>query len=95
MYTSKKYERESDSKDRSFSKSSTKSVSVIKRLLVLMVMTFCLAAAGASSAPTTNASAGCELVCGEPFIGKDGQCYQQCCPQSKECMNRCEIQSCK
>lgn len=95
-YARTKDERESNSKG--FFNSSSFSIrqsNVIKRLLVLLIMTICLVAAGAQSTPTTKASAGCEMVCGEPFIDpNDGQCKQMCCPQDEQCMQPCELRPC-
>lgn len=95
-YTSIKDERESDTKGFSSSYSSTKRGDVMKRLLVLLIMTISLAFAGAQSTTTTKASAGCELVCGEPFTDpNDGQCYRMCCPVDKECTRPCETKPCQ
>ena len=94
MYTNTKNERESDTK-RLFS-SSTKQGNVMKRLLLLLLITMSLVFAGAQSTPTAQASRFCELVCGEPFIDpNDGQCKQMCCPQEEECKVRCELIPCK
>jgi hypothetical protein len=94
-YTSIKDERESDSNGFSSSHSLTKQGNVMKRLLVMLLMTICLVFAGAQSTPIAQAGAGCELVCGESFIDpNDGQCYQMCCPQDKECMRPCETKRC-
>lgn len=92
-YTRTKDARESDNQG-SFN-SSTRQGNVMKRLLVLLLMTICLAFAGAQSTPTAKASAGCEMVCGAPFIDpNDGQCYVACCPEDKECMRACELRPC-
>ena len=92
MYGKTKNERESNSKS---SYSSTRQGNV-KRLLVLLMITISLMFAGAQSAPTTQANAFCELVCGEPFIDPNsGQCVQMCCPQEEECKSRCELRPCK
>ena len=91
-----KDDREADSK-RSFSSyASTKQGNVMKRFLVLLMMTICLVFAGAQSMSTTQASPGCDLVCGDPFIDpNDGQCYQECCPADEKCSNLCELRPCK
>lgn len=92
-YTGTKDARESDNKV-SFN-SSTRQGNVMKRLLVLMVMTICLMLAGAQATPTAKAGGGCELICGDPFIDpNDGQCYVICCPEDKECMRACELRPC-
>jgi hypothetical protein len=91
-----KNERESDSKGSLSTYSSSKQGKVMKRLLVLMMITLYLAFAGAQSAPTTQASVGCNIVCGEPFIDpQDGRCYQMCCPENEECKMRCELRPCQ
>src|ERR1051325_10731399 len=95
-YNRTKTERESNSRGLSESSySSTKPSNVMKRLLVLLIMTVSLVFAGAQSTPTTQASAGCELVCGEPFTDPNsGQCVRMCCPQDPECMRACELIPC-
>lgn len=96
MYNNKKNERESDSKSSFSPYSSTRGRNAIKRLLVLLMITICLTFAGAQSAPTINASDGCELVCGAPFIDPNsGQCVQMCCPEDPQCTNPCELRPCK
>jgi hypothetical protein len=97
MYTNKKNERETDTKGFSSSSySSTKQGSVMKRLLMLLMIAICLTFAGTQAAPITQASDGCELVCGEPYIDpNDGQCYQVCCPTDPQCTNPCELRLCK
>jgi hypothetical protein len=96
MYTNKKNERESDSKSSFSSYSSTRQGNVMKRLLVLLMITICLGFASAQSTPAIKASDGCELVCGEPFIDPNtGQCAQMCCPQDDTCKVRCELRPCK
>ena len=93
MYTSTKNERESDSRG-SFN-SSTKRVNVMKRLLVLGLMTISLVFAGTQAAPTTNASPGFDYVCGDPFIDpNDGQCYQMCCPSDPAVKAPCVLRPC-
>jgi len=75
--------------------SSSKRGSVLKRFLVLWMLAVCISFVGIQSTPI-QASRGCELVCGEPFIDpNDGQCYQMCCPESRECGRRCELRLCK
>jgi hypothetical protein len=94
MYSNKKNERESNSKG--FSSSSTRQGNVMKRLLVLLMITMSLAFAGTQSAPTTQAGVFCNFVCSEPFIDpNDGQCYQMCCPEDDQCGVRCELRPCK
>jgi hypothetical protein len=94
-YTNTKVERESDSKGFSSSYSSTRQGNVMKRLLMLLMMAICLVFAGAQSTPTALAGGGCELVCGDTFIDpNDGQCYQMCCPEDKECARACELRPC-
>jgi hypothetical protein len=96
MYINKKNERESDSKSSFNTYSSTRQGNMMKRLLVLMMITMSLVFAGGQSTPTTHANAFCELVCGEPFIDpNDGQCKQMCCPQEEACKTRCELRPCK
>lgn len=93
---STKNERELDSKGSFNFYSSTKQGNVMKRLLVLLMITICLGFAGALPTPTTNASAFCELVCSKPFIDpNDGQCYQTCCPVDDNCGRQCELRPCK
>lgn len=91
MSTNTRIERKSDIKG-----TSTRQGKVMKRLLVLLMITMSLVFAGGQSTPTTKASAFCELVCNEPFIDpNDGQCKQLCCPQEEECKVRCELRPCK
>lgn len=95
-YMNTKDERESDSKFVSrTSYSSTRTGHVIRRLLVLSLLAISLAFAGAQTGSTINASTGCELVCGDPYIGADGQCYVDCCPTDPICMNPCVRMVCK
>lgn len=95
-YTNTNYERESDSKGFSNFYSSTKRSNVMKRLLVMLLLTISLVFAGAQSTPTAIAGAGCELVCGEPFIDPNtGQCSIMCCPADKECTRPCELKPCQ
>lgn len=94
MSTNKNNERESDSKS-SFSTYSTKQSNVVKRLLVLVMMTICLVFAGAQATPTTNAGGQCQLVCSEPYIDPaDGQCYVSCCPADDRIKCPCERRLC-
>ena len=94
MYNKTKNERESDSK--SLSSPLTRRSNVMKRLLVLVMITMSLVFAGAQSTPDAHASRFCNLVCGEPFIDPNtGQCFQMCCPQEEECKVRCELRPCK
>jgi hypothetical protein len=80
--------------------SSTRKVNVMKRLVLLLVITFFVGFAGIQSTPVTEASAptisdGCDLVCGEPFIDpNDGRCYQMCCPADDMCKRACELRPC-
>ena len=92
--TTKKDERESGG-ERCITSSSTKRGTMTKRLLLLVLVTMSLVFAGTQSVPTTQASVGCELVCGAPYIGADGQCYVDCCPTDPTCMNACERLVCK
>ena len=95
-YSNEKYERQSGGNGVSNSYSSARQVNVVKRLFVLLMMAMCLMFAGTQSAPTARASAGCELVCGDPFIDpNDGQCYVMCCPADKECARACELRPCQ
>lgn len=84
MYTDKKGERKSDNKG-----------NVIKRLLVLLMITMSLAFAGASATPVTNAGAPCDMVCSDFIDPTDGQCYTRCCPADEACKIRCFITPCK
>ena len=78
-----------------FAHSTSKRSNVLKRLVLMLLLTISLVAASAGSASSVKAGSQCELVCGEPFTGNDGQCYVMCCPQGKECMNKCELRPCK
>lgn len=94
--TNTKYERGSDSKCSPNSYTSTRQVKVMKRLLMLLMITICLVFGGAQSMPSTQAQSGCELVCGNPFIDpNDGQCYVMCCPASEKCKRMCELRPVK
>ena len=96
MYTSKKDERESDSKVHFGSYPLTKQGNVMKRLLVVLLMAISLAFAGAQSTPTVKAGAACDLVCSDPYIDpSDGQCYIACCPPSEEIKCPCERRPCQ
>ena len=93
MYNEVKNERESDSKR--FHSPLTRRSNVMKRLLVLLMITMSLMFAGLQS-PTAQAGRFCTLVCGAPFIDpNDGQCYQLCCPEDDSCGARCELRPCK
>jgi len=95
MSTNTNNERESDRKDFFDTYSSSRRGSVAKRLLGLMMMTICLVFAGARPVPTAKASAGCEIVCGTPYIDPtDGRCYMDCCPIDEECRVPCTVQPC-
>ena len=68
----------------------------MKRLLVLFMITICLMFSGAQSIPATQASGGCELVCGDPFIDpNDAQRYRMCCSEDSRCERACELIPCK
>lgn len=97
MYQNNKNEREpvSEFASSTYSSSTKKGNTTAKRLIVLLLLAMSLAFAGAQSGSTTNASTGCDLVCGEPYIGNDGQCYVDCCPADPKCMNPCEQRVCK
>jgi hypothetical protein len=95
MCTNQKNERESDSKSSFSSYSSTKQRNVMKRLLVLAMMTICLVFAGASSVPTAKAGGDGGTVCSEPYIDpSDGQCYVTCCPADNEVKAPCQRVPC-
>src|SRR6266498_4704871 len=88
-------EREPDSRSFFGAYSSTRKGNMMKRVLILLVMTISLVFAGAQSTPTAKAGAGCELVCGEPYIDPvTGQCFQDCCPQDPACMRPCVTVQC-
>ena len=94
MYNKTNNERESDSKR--FSSPLTRRTNVVKRLLVLLMITMSLVFAGAQSTPNAHAGRFCNFVCGDPFIDpNDGQCKQLCCPQEEECKAPCELRPCK
>lgn len=84
MYINKRDERKSDNKS-----------NVIKRLLVLVMITMSLVFAGGSATPSTNAGVPCEMVCTEFVDPNDGQCYVRCCPADEACKVRCFITPCK
>ena len=84
MYTNTRDERKSDNKG-----------NVIKRLLVLMMITMSLMFAGAHSTPTVQAGAPCDMVCTEFIDPNDGQCYVRCCPADEACKVRCFVTPCK
>jgi hypothetical protein len=87
-------EQNSDSNNtRSYS--SIKQNNIMKRLLLLTMITMFLVFAGAQSMSTSKASEACKLVCGAPFIDpNDGRCYQMCCPENEECKAPCELRPC-
>jgi hypothetical protein len=87
---------ESNSKDSLNSHSSTTQSNAMKRLLVMMLITFFFMFAGFQSAPITQAAGEpCDLVCGKPFTDpNDGQCYQMCCPVDEKCKRACELRPC-
>ena len=88
--------RKSDNKDSFISSSSPKLNNVVKRSLVVMLMAICLVFAGSQSIQSTKASAGCEMVCSDPFIDPNsGQCVRECCPEDDKCMVKCELIPCK
>jgi hypothetical protein len=94
-YTNTKHEHESDSNISSRTYSITRQNNLMKRLLLMMMVTMFLVFAGAQSTPTTQASETCNLVCGAPFIDpNDGRCYQMCCPENEECKRPCELRPC-
>jgi hypothetical protein len=82
-YTSIKYERKSNSKS-----------TMVKRLLVLLMITMSLVFSGAQSTPTAQASAFCDMVCSDFIDPTDGQCYTRCCPADEMCKVRCVITPC-
>ena len=96
-YANKNNERESDSTNVFNSYSSTRQGNVIKRLLVLVMMTICLVFAGAQSTPSAKAiGASCDLICSDPYIDpSDGQCYIACCPPDDQIKCPCERRPCK
>jgi hypothetical protein len=83
MYTSIKDERKSNSKS-----------TMMKRLLVLVMMTMSLVFAGAQSMSSAKASAPCDMVCNDYIDPSNGQCYTRCCPENPECKIRCFIMPC-
>jgi hypothetical protein len=96
-YTGTNNAQQSNSNHTIHSSFLTQQSSVIKRLMVLTMMTLFLVFAGFQSTPVTQASAsdGCDLVCGEPFIdANDGRCYQMCCPADEQCKRACELRPC-
>ena len=69
---------------------------MVKHLLVLLMITMSLMFSGASSTQTAQASAPCDMVCGDPFTDPNtGQCVIMCCPVDNECKTACELRSCK
>lgn len=73
----------------------TKQRNVMKRLLVLVMITMSLVFAGTSLTPITEARVPCDVVCNEFIDPTDGQCYMRCCPAEEECKIRCFITPCK
>lgn len=84
MYASIKDELKSNSKS-----------TMVKRLLVLLMITMSLVFSGTSSTPTAKASAPCDMVCSDFIDPNDGQCYTQCCPENDLCKIRCTITPCQ
>ena len=84
MYIKVKDERKTDSKS-----------TMVKRLLVLLMITMSLVFSGASSTLTANASAPCDMDCTKYIDPADGQCYISCCPVNEECKVRCVITPCE
>src|ERR1044071_7644359 len=96
MYSGSADGRESNTKGFGSSNPSNRQCAIWKRLFVLMMMAMCLTFAGARSTPTAQASAPCDMVCGEPFIDpNDGQCYVECCPANDKCAQSCIVKPCK
>ena len=83
-YASIQHERKSNSKG-----------SMVKRLLVLMMITMSLAFSGASLTPITKAGVPCDMVCTDFIDPADGQCYTRCCPADETCKIRCFIMPCQ
>jgi hypothetical protein len=83
-YTSIKDERKSNSKS-----------TMMKRLLVLLMITMSLMFSGASSTPTAQAGAPCDMECTDFIDPTDGQCYTRCCPTDEMCKIRCVLMPCK
>lgn len=83
-YTSIKDERKSNSNS-----------TMMKRLLVLLMITMGVMLSGVQSAPTVHAGAPCEMVCTEFIDPTDGQCYTRCCPEESTCKIRCVIMPCE
>ncbi len=74
---------------------SSKRGSAVKRALAALTLAAGLIFAGAQAMPTTTqASAGCKMVCTEFIDPNSGQCYIQCCPEDPECMMPCEMKPC-
>ncbi len=84
MYASIKGEQKSNSKS-----------TMMKRLLVLLMITMSLVFSGASLTPITKAGVPCDMVCTEFIDPSDGQCYVRCCPADEACKIRCFITPCK
>ena len=83
-YTSIKDELKSNSKN-----------TMVKRLLVLLMITMSLVFSGASVTPTAEAGAPCDMVCTDYIDPVDGQCYTRCCPENDTCKIRCVIMPCE
>ena len=91
-----KYTNINDNWDNNISFHSSTRQSNVKRILMLLMIAMFMVFAGVQTTPTTNASAGCKLVCGAPFIDpNDGQCYVMCCPENPDCKSPCELRPCK
>ena len=82
-YTSVKDERKSNIKS-----------TMMKRLLVLLMITMSLVFSGTSSTPTARAGVPCDMVCSDFIDPADGQCYRTCCPENNECKIRCFTTPC-
>jgi hypothetical protein len=94
-YANTSTEQQLNSNNSINSYSSTRKINVMKRLLVLLVITLFMGIAGVQSTPVTKASSGCDFVCGDPFIDpNDGRCYQMCCPADEQCKMACELRPC-
>ena len=83
MYTGTKSELKSNSKS-----------TIVKRLLVLLMITMSLVFSGAQSSQAVQANAFCDMVCSDFIDPSDGQCYTRCCPADDMCKIRCTITPC-
>ena len=84
-FTSIKDERKANSKN-----------TVVKHLLVLLMITMSLVFSGVSSTQIAQASAPCDMVCGDPFTDPNtGECVIMCCPVDNTCKSPCELRPCK